>query len=47
MWDDDPRAIYFTQAKNGMFVRMALIISVLEGRLGAPEAADRHDKERC
>ena len=35
--DDDPRAMYFTQAKNGMFVRMALIISVLEGRLGAPK----------
>lgn len=25
--DDDPRAMYFTQAKNGMFVRMALIRS--------------------
>ena len=35
--DDDPRAMYFTQAKNGMFVRMALIMSVLEGRLGAPK----------
>ena len=35
--DDDPRAKYFEQAKNGMFVRMALIMSVLEGRLGAPK----------
>ena len=35
--DDDPRAKYFEQAKNGMFVRMALIICVLEGRLGMPK----------
>lgn len=27
--DDDPRAIYFKQAKNGMFVRMALILALL------------------
>nr|WP_315020801.1 aspartate carbamoyltransferase [uncultured Aminipila sp.] len=27
--DDDPRAMYFVQAKNGMFVRMALIMSLL------------------
>lgn len=27
--DNDPRAKYFEQAKNGMFVRMALIISLL------------------
>ena len=27
--DSDPRAKYFEQAKNGMFVRMALIISLL------------------
>jgi len=27
--DDDPRAMYFEQAKNGMFVRMALIMSLL------------------
>ena len=24
--DDDPRALYFDQVKNGMFVRMALIM---------------------
>ena len=28
--DDDPRAAYFTQAKNGMFIRMALIMKMLE-----------------
>ena len=28
--DDDPRAYYFTQAKNGMYVRMALILKMLE-----------------
>ena len=28
--DDDPRAMYFQQAKNGMFVRMALILKMLE-----------------
>lgn len=27
--DNDPRAKYFEQAKNGMFVRMALIMSLL------------------
>jgi aspartate carbamoyltransferase catalytic subunit len=27
--DDDPRAQYFQQAKNGMFVRMALILKLL------------------
>ena len=28
--DDDPRACYFAQAKNGMFIRMALIMKMLE-----------------
>jgi aspartate carbamoyltransferase catalytic subunit len=28
--DDDPRACYFAQAKNGMYVRMALILKLLE-----------------
>ena len=28
--DDDPRALYFAQAKNGMFIRMALILKMLE-----------------
>ena len=28
--DDDPRASYFEQARNGVFVRMALILTLLE-----------------
>ncbi len=28
--DDDPRAAYFTQAQNGVYVRMALIMKLLE-----------------
>ena len=28
--DDDPRAMYFKQAKYGMYVRMALIKTILE-----------------
>ena len=28
--DDDPRAVYFTQVRNGRFVRMALITRLLE-----------------
>ena len=28
--DDDPRAAYFRQAKNGKFIRMALILKLLE-----------------
>ncbi|MEG0614185.1 MAG: aspartate carbamoyltransferase [Oscillospiraceae bacterium] len=28
--DDDPRAMYFKQAKNGVFVRMALILTMLQ-----------------
>ena len=27
--DNDPRALYFEQAKNGMFVRMSLIMKLL------------------
>ena len=32
--DDDPRAMYFTQAKNGMFVRMALSYPCLRAGSG-------------
>jgi aspartate carbamoyltransferase catalytic subunit len=28
--DDDPRACYFKQVRNGKFVRMALIMTLLE-----------------
>ena len=30
--DDDPRACYFRQVENGKFVRMALIMKLLEVR---------------
>ena len=30
--DDDPRALYFKQAKYGMYVRMALILTMLQSR---------------
>jgi aspartate carbamoyltransferase catalytic subunit len=30
--DDDPRALYFKQAKYGVFARMALILHILENR---------------
>lgn len=33
--DDDPRAVYFKQAKFGMYVRMALIVKLLGGELNA------------
>ena len=29
--DSDPRALYFEQAKNGVYIRMALILTILEG----------------
>jgi carbamoyl-phosphate synthase/aspartate carbamoyltransferase/dihydroorotase len=29
--DADPRAVYFRQMENGMFVRMALLAKVLGG----------------
>ena len=28
--DDDPRACYFEQARNGKYIRMALILKLLE-----------------
>lgn len=30
--DEDPRALYFTQAKYGVYIRMALIMTMLENR---------------
>ncbi|MCQ2417219.1 MAG: aspartate carbamoyltransferase [Oscillospiraceae bacterium] len=34
--DDDPRALYFKQAQYGMYVRMALILRLLESEKPAP-----------
>ena len=31
--DDDPRALYFKQANYGMYVRMALILSMLDFKM--------------
>ena len=28
--DDDPRAVYFKQVQYGMYIRMALILTLLE-----------------
>ncbi|MGH2442153.1 MAG: hypothetical protein ACRDFX_03190, partial [Chloroflexota bacterium] len=38
--DDDPRAAYFRQAQNGLFIRMALLAACL-GRDLPPGVADR------
>ena len=38
--DSDPRAAYFKQAQYGVYVRMALILTLLKQR-----GADRHDSE--
>ncbi len=35
--DDDPRALYFEQAKNGMYIRMALILKLLERGFSKPD----------
>ena len=47
--DDDPRAMYFKQARYGMFVRMALILTVLH-KNGTPPALIRgreHKSVNC
>ncbi len=47
--DDDPRAMYFKQARYGMFVRMALILTVLH-KNGTPPALIRgreHKSVKC
>lgn len=35
--DDDPRALYFTQARYGMYMRMALLKTIMENKPQAPE----------
>lgn len=51
--DDDPRAMYFTQAKYGVFVRMALIMTILsekkpsETLKGKVYPAVRCENPRC
>jgi len=41
--DDDPRALYFKQAKYGVFVRMALILTMLEIEHEQPLKLEGHD----
>ena len=45
--DDDPRAAYFRQALNGKFMRMALILKLLDEAKRNPEkeAIDTTDLE--
>ncbi len=46
--DDDPRAVYFEQARFGMFARMALIMTLLrEGRQRMPKSVKGLKNMRC
>ena len=51
--DDDPRALYFKQAQYGMYVRMALILRLLESETavplmhGAPDESLRCVNPKC
>ena len=44
--DDDPRAAYFKQAQYGVYVRMALIMTLLEVRRASVKY-QRHQRRRC
>lgn len=39
--DDDPRAAYFEQVENGLYLRMALILTLLEC------SSDKEDGKSC
>ena len=41
--DSDPRAAYFRQVENGKFVRMALILKLLEWQDNPDKVFDQHD----
>lgn len=45
--DDDPRALYFTQAGFGMYARMALILRILDGTLRVDPAAPQETPHGC
>ena len=51
--DDDDRALYFKQAQYGMYIRMALILTLLETKTvrplvhGEPEAAHHCCNAKC
>ena len=44
--DDDPRAKYFEQAKYGMYIRMALLIKILENPKPIPKI-DISENKKC
>lgn len=46
--DDDPRALYFKQAEYGVYIRMALILTVLSGeKKGSPLLFGKEYKISC
>ena len=45
--DDDPRALYFKQAQYGMYVRMALILRLLESETALPLLHGVQDEKLC
>lgn len=46
--DDDPRAVYFDQARYGMYARMALILTLLrQGRQRMPKSVKGLKNMRC
>ena len=44
--DKDPRACYFKQVLNGKYMRMALILRLLEGMEEAPAPEEEHGRAR-
>jgi aspartate carbamoyltransferase catalytic subunit len=45
--DDDPRAVYFEQARLGMFIRMALLLEMSKLPSAAPETIKAPASRRC
>jgi aspartate carbamoyltransferase catalytic subunit len=45
--DDDPRAMYFKQAKYGVYVRMALILEILKNRYPSVLLSGEHSEHIC
>lgn len=45
--DDDPRAVYFEQARYGMFIRMALLLKFSHYERIAPSAVKSNASHRC
>ena len=45
--DDDPRAVYFEQARYGMFIRMALLLKLTHFERQAPEKHQMTKARKC